>query len=201
MLTKLSLKLFPSQLVSMSDEDLMRLIQAGNTNAFDQLYSRYKSPLYSYLHRLLNQSIAEELLQEIFLKFLVRKNSFRFDCSLKTWLWTITRNTVIDHWRSLDHRMKNSFDPLETMTGEEFFESPLDGLEIALLKKTNKEQLLECIAELPTVQQEIVLLHIHSELSNQEIADQLNLGLGAVKTVLFRIKEKLIDCLKRGGHL
>ncbi|MBC7715113.1 MAG: sigma-70 family RNA polymerase sigma factor [Rhizobacter sp.] len=201
MLTKLSLKLFSSQHVSMSDEDLMRLIQAGNTNAFDELYSRYKSPLYSYLSRLLNSSIAEELLQEIFLKLINRKDSFRFDSSVKTWLWTIARNTLIDHWRGLDHRMKNSFESLQEIKGEESIESPLDNVETALLKKISREQLIACISELPEAQQEIVLLHIHAELSNQEIADQVKMGLGAVKTVLFRSKEKLIDCFKRGGHL
>ncbi|MDO9181896.1 MAG: RNA polymerase sigma factor [Bacteriovorax sp.] len=179
----------------------MTLIQQADPLAFDELYLRYKKPVYSYFLGLLNNSVAEEILQETFLKILIKKNTFRFESKVKTWIWVIARNTLLDYWRSLDHKMENSFDTIYTSTGEENFESQLDDLETSLLKKIDSNQLKICIEELPKDQQEIVFLHIQSELSNQEISDILIIGIGAIKSVLFRTKEKLITCFKRGGHL
>jgi len=95
-------KLFPKSHVNMTDEELMRLIQANNHEAFNELYSRYKVPLYSYFYGLLNKTIAEELLQETFLKIVNKRDSFRFDSKVKTWIWTIAKNTLRDQWRSVD---------------------------------------------------------------------------------------------------
>lgn len=179
----------------------MELIQAQDNLAFNEMYSRYRGPLYSYFSGLVNSSLGEELMQETFVKVLNKKETFRFESKFKTWIWTIAKNTLRDHWRTLDHRMKNSFDELINDSGEEVFHSIEDSQESALLKKVTQHQLKTCINELPEDQKEIVFLHIQSELSNQEIADLTNVSLGAVKSVLFRSKEKLIDCFKRGGHL
>lgn len=194
-------KLFSSPYVSMSDEELMKLIQADKEPAFGELYSRYRSPLYSYFRGLLGSTLAEELMQETFIKVLNNRLSFRFESKVKSWIWIIAKNTLRDYWRSVDHKMKNAFDSLETSEGDEIFEAPLDSAEEVILKKVNLQQLEDCINGLPTDQKEIVFLHIQSELSNQEIAEMNNISLGAVKSILFRSKNKLIDCFKRGGHL
>ncbi len=178
----------------------MALLQANDYQAFNEIYSRYRVVLYSYFSRLVDSSLAEELLQESFIKIVNKKNSFKFESKVKTWIWTIAKNTLRDHWRSVDHRMKNSFDSINDEFNDEL-ESPLDNQEEALLKKVTQHQLQECINELPVDQKEIVLLHVQSELSNQEIADLTGNSVGAIKSVLFRTKDKLIECFKRGGHL
>ena len=179
----------------------MRLIQADNHSAFTELYSRYKAPLFSYYSGLLNSTLAEELFQETFIKILNNRLSFRFESKVKTWIWTIARNTIRDYWRSLDHKMKNSFDSLISDKGEEILEAQIDSSESMLLNKVTKQQLEDCINEFPTDQKEIIFLHIQSELSNQEIAELSDLKIGAIKSILFRSKDKLIDCFRRGGHL
>ncbi len=185
----------------MSDEEIMMLIQQDNSLAFNELYSRYKSPLYSYFRGLTNSVIAEELLQDTFIKVINKNKSYRFESKLKTWLWTIAKNTIRDHWRTVDHKMKNSFDCLVNEDGEEVFEASLESAEMIILQKVTQKQLQLCIDELPIDQKEIVLLHIQSELSNQEISDLSGLKVGAIKSILFRTKDKLLDCFKRGGHL
>lgn len=179
----------------------MRLIQANNHDAFNELYSRYKVSLYSYFYGLLNKTIAEELLQETFLKIVNKRDSFRFESKVKTWVWTIAKNTLRDQWRSVDHKMRNSFEQLSTEEGEENYPNQSETQEEALLKKVTLAQLKTCVDELPDQQKEIVYLHIQSELSNQEIADLTDIGVAAVKSILFRSKEKLTECFKRGGHL
>lgn len=179
----------------------MRLIQTNNQEAFNQLYFRYKVPIYSYFYGLSNKETAEELLQETFFKIVNKKESFRFESLAKTWIWTIAKNTLRDHWRSVDHKMRNSFEELSSEEGEEHYAHQTDTHEEALLKKVTQTQLKTCVDELPDLQKEIVYFHIQSELSNQEIANLTNVGVGAIKSILFRSKEKLIECFKRGGHL
>ena len=185
----------------MSDEELMKAIQISNYSAYTELYNRYKTPLYTYLYRLTPQHIADELLQEIFIKVLQKNDSFRFDCKVKTWIWIIAKNTIRDYWRSLDHKMTHLFDQLIDEDGNEHFASPLSSTEELFLSKVSKTQLETCINELPLDQKEIVLLHTQAELSHQEISDLTHTSIGAIKSVLFRAKDKLTECFKRGGHL
>jgi RNA polymerase sigma factor (sigma-70 family) len=185
----------------MSDEELMKLIQSDKEAAFAELYSRYKVPIYNYFRLLTDPVLADEFMQDTFTKVLTKRMTFRFDSKLKTWIWTIAKNTLRDHWRTTDHKMKNSFESLLTNEGEDIFESPLDSAEAIMMKNVTQQQLKDCINELPNEQKEIVLLHLESELSNQEIANVSKISIGAIKSILFRSKEKLIDCFKRGGHL
>lgn len=186
----------------MGDEELMRLIQINDFEAFSEFYGRFKTPLYSYFCGLTNINTAEDLLQETFIKVLNGRNNFRFESLPKTWVWTIAKNTLRDHWRSLDHRMETQFDSLnDEESGEEIMSSPLDSQENALLKKVTQERLIICVNEFPPKEKEIILFHIQAELTNQEISNLTTLKVGAIKSILFRSKEKLIECFKRGGHL
>lgn len=180
----------------------MKLLQSNDLLAFDELYARYRVPLFSYLSGHLNSSTAEDILQETFIKVINKKDSFRFESKVKTWIWIIGKNTLRDHWRTNDHKMKNAFNSLlNEETGEEKYLTLTEDQETLYLDKITKQQLNACIEELPVEQKEIVLLHVHSELSNQEISEMTQVSIGAIKSILFRAKAKLTDCFKRGGHL
>jgi RNA polymerase sigma-70 factor (ECF subfamily) len=179
----------------------MKQLIENDNEAFNELYKRYNASIYSYLYYSVDQNTADELLQEIFLKVIKSKSGFKFESKFKTWLWTITKNTVIDHYRSAEHNHRNSFDELTNEEGEESFAIELDSMEEMILQKTQKKYLEICFNELSKEQKEATLLSIHSELSNAEIAAIMNLSVGAVKSLLFRSKEKLIECCKKGGHV
>lgn len=189
-------KLFSVGFVYKSDEDLMKLFQSGNHLAFEEIYSRYKSPLYSYFLRMTTAQTAEELLQECFFNFIKKKESFRFESSFKTWIWTMANHHLIDFWRSKNHHMNLKTTSLE--------EEHLDDLQVAsveekVLSMIDKIQLESCIKKLPEDQREVVLLHTYSELSHQEISKITALSVGAIKSILFRSKVKLIGCCQQGG--
>lgn len=180
----------------------MKLIQANDNNAFEALYSRYRVPIHSYLSGLVNLSTAEELLQDTFIKVITKSSTFKYESKVKTWIWTIAKNTLHDYWRSVDHRISNSLESLNSEeTGEELYANPMDSLEELFLNKVTKQQLDTCIKELPEDQREIVFLHVQSELSNQEISELTGVSVSAIKSILFRGKEKLTTCFKRGGHI
>lgn len=179
----------------------MRLIQDNKSEAFEILYQRYKTPLYSYLTSQLNQSLAEEMLQDVFMKLLEGRMSFRFESKVKTWVWAIARNKVIDHWRSAGKKMDDLLVPDLIEEGEEFLESRDEHLEEALIKRTTQKQLDECLEELSIKQKEALALQIQSGLSYDEISSLMKLTVSSVKSLIFRAKGNLLDCFKRGGHL
>ncbi|MCB0349058.1 MAG: RNA polymerase sigma factor, partial [Bdellovibrionales bacterium] len=78
----------------------MKLYQNDNFTAFEELYGRYTSRVYSYLRKRLSSSEAiEDLYQKVFLK--LHENRGKYDDKLlfAPWLFTITRNVLIDWYR------------------------------------------------------------------------------------------------------
>lgn len=200
-------KLFKTSLVSSNDEELMKLIQVeNNAYAFEILYERHKTSIFRYLTNQMGKAQAEELLQEIFIKLITYKDSFKFESKVKTWLWKITRNALIDYYRSAEHKTTLLTNSMNLEIDEEDvstidFESEDLGPEELMIEKTTLLQVETCLNELSAEHKEIVLLHTFSELSYREISEQMNLSLSAVKSLLFRAKIKLVDCFKNGGHL
>jgi RNA polymerase sigma-70 factor (ECF subfamily) len=199
-------KLFKPNLVTYNDEELMQLlVKKQNHEAFEILYLRYKSPVFNYLCSQISKAQAEDLLQDIFIKFVSKASDYRGEAKVKTWIWTIARNSLIDFFRSSQHKFEMQALAINGITqdDEPIFDLPSDDLsaEEQLIEKTDLKQIEHCLNELTKEQKEIVLLHTHSELSYKEISAQTQLSIGAVKSVLFRSKAKLAECFKRGGHL
>lgn len=180
----------------------MERLQVNDLTAFETLYMKYRGPLYSYfLNHSGNAAVAEDWLQDCFAKLLEKRMSFRFESKFSTWLWTLARNQMIDHWRSGAHQIdEGKISALESDAQLEFLESPLSGPEEQIMEASNDSAIKECLEELPLSQKDAVLLRSYSELSYEDIAQQLGATVSAVKSLLVRAKEKLLDCLKRGGH-
>jgi RNA polymerase sigma-70 factor (ECF subfamily) len=190
--------------VSSKEEDvlLMERLQADDLTAFETLYMKYRTPLYSYfLNHCGNTTVAEDWLQDCFAKLLEKRMSFRFESKFSTWLWMLARNQMIDHWRSGGHQLdQGKITSLETDDVMENLESPLSGPEEHVMAASDERALRACLEELPLAQKDAVLLRSHAELAYEDIALQLSTTVSAVKSLLVRAKEKLLDCLKRGGH-
>lgn len=180
----------------------MKKVQQGDYAAFEELYMKYRKPIYSYfLAKTTSSEEAEELLQDAFMKILDKKESFRFESKFSTWLWTLSRNLFIDKYRSdyqHDHKI-DSFEKDENFSVENI-DSGLETAEELLIKKSEEKGIRKCIEELSNNQKESILLKIYSDLSYEEISRELSLSISAVKSLLVRSKEKLINCLKNGGH-
>jgi len=192
-------KLFGTDYVYKSDEELMELVITNDQEAFKTLYERHKSAVYHYLLLKVKPEIADELIQEIFIKMLNARTSFNFSSKFKTWFWKIVTNSTIDYYRSKEHQHKNKFEELTFSDGEEKIESEMLSQEALLIEKANQELFDHCFQCLSEDQQMAIVLSIKAELSNNEIAKELNVSIGAVKSILFRAKEKLITCIKKGG--
>jgi RNA polymerase sigma-70 factor (ECF subfamily) len=182
----------------LSDQELMRIVQAGDFSPASEIYDRYSSRIYNFAFRFLrNSEAAEDATQEVFVKMLKHANQFHGDAKLSTWLFSITANWCRDYLRKADNKAKESDDVLLTLpaSGEN---SPDRNLE----QKENEERIRKALAALTPEQREAILLSRYQGLSYAEIAQISGCSEGAVKTRVFRAMETLKKALSgesRGG--
>jgi RNA polymerase sigma-70 factor (family 1) len=154
---------------------LVTRLQQKDTHAFSELYDNYSAALYGVITKMVhNEEKANDILQDVFIK--IWKNIDRLDLnkgSLYTWMLNIARNTTIDFLRSKNERVK--------------IQSTEDN--VALIDRNNNNSLntdtlliKELVEKLPTEQKEIINLAYYGGRTQEEIAEELNIPLGTVKT-------------------
>ncbi len=185
------------------DAVLVARCKENDLSAFDQIVERYQHKIYGYVKRLVgNETDAEDITQEVFLKALTSLRSFREESSLQTWLFRIATNLCRDMHRRRQ-REKGWF-PLwrrvdgEDDSGEEnAIEIPDERTnpENLVLSAELNEILLQAIDRLPLAMREVLVLHDMESMSYEEIACALGIPLGTVKSRLFHARARLRDAL------
>ncbi len=137
-----------------------------------RLYTEYRGRVLGYIRaRVPNREDAEDLCEEVFLKVLRASGSYDGGKSAPgTWIYAITRNTVIDFFR----RRRPAEELPEDLAEEAL---PEDGL----LQTELLEELAEALERLPEELTDVVVLHYYDRLPLSEIALRLGLSYGAVK--------------------
>ena len=170
-----------------SDEDLMLDYAQGNADAFEVLYRRYKGPMYRYILRQSAPQFADELFQDIWLKVISARTSYKIKAAFKTWLYRIARNRIIDHYRRQNIRpLDNHSDSLPSIRDNERV-LPENQLE----SHRQRERLMKAIAELPNEQREAFLLKEEAGLAINQIADITGVSHETAKSRLRYAMKKL----------
>jgi len=182
----------------LSDQELMRIVQAGDFSPASEIYDRYSARIYNFAFRFLrNSEAAEDAVQEVFVKMLKHANQFHGDAKLSTWLFSITANWCRDYLRKAENKSKDGDEVLVTLpTSPEL--SPERNLE----RRENERMIQRALASLTAEQREAILLSRYQGLSYAEIAQIAGCSEGAVKTRVFRAMETLKKALTgdaRGG--
>ena len=160
---------------------------AGDAEAFDVLYQRYKGPLYRFVLRQSSQQAVDELFQDIWLKVINSRHSYQVKASFKTWLYHMARNRIIDLYRRNSIRpVDNNVDELEMVVSTSIAQP-----EKQLQAQTQNEALLEAIAGLPPDQKEAFLLREEAGLSVQQIAETCGTNFETAKSRLRYAMDKL----------
>jgi RNA polymerase sigma-70 factor, ECF subfamily len=174
--------------VTISDEALMLDFQRGSREAFEELFARYRGPLYGFFRRRLDNASAEraeDLAQETFLAVIRAITRYRPQALVRTYLYGIALNLLAAERRKpAPEAMDKSPEPaLE------------DSSETALWVR-------QALKELGPTEREILMLREFEQLSYSEISDLLRLPVNTVRSRLFRarmaLKERLQPQLKLG---
>lgn len=175
---------WPAMSAALSDEELLAAYAAGDARAFGELYERHERPVYRYfLRQGAVPSLAEDLLQETWMA--VIRNAERFEPRAKftTWLYTVARSKLIDHWRSKDDAVSlddAANDPDEAPL--EIAASDADRPDVQAVSRAQARAFVEAVEALPAAQREAFLLQAEAGLSLEEIAAVTEAGHETVKS-------------------
>jgi RNA polymerase sigma-70 factor (ECF subfamily) len=161
-------------------------------SSFAQLYEEHLAYVFRYInYRVGNQTVAEELTATVFEKALAAFNKYdKRKAAPQTWLISIARNTIIDHFRKAS--IRNTVPLHEAVEVASGNPSPQEETE----RKEEYERLQFCFAELAGREQEIVSLKFGAEFTNRNIASMLSISENNVGQILYRAICKLRSCVK-----
>jgi RNA polymerase sigma-70 factor (ECF subfamily) len=180
---------------SADEAELMRDVQHGNTEAFEQLFARYSPKIYRQaLHLLGNDAEAEEIMQEVFLTLYEKATTFRGDAAVSTWLYRLTANAAISRLRRRTQRQEVLIDDYlpQFQADGHHQERPLIDwsleLEQSLVRDEAHQLLRQAINALQPLDKAVVVLSDLEELSQRETGEILGLSVAAVKARLHRAR-------------
>jgi RNA polymerase sigma-70 factor (ECF subfamily) len=178
---------------------LVERAQAGDAEAFGELYDRYVDLVYRYVYyRVGTSQLAEDLTSETFLRALRRISTFTWQGrDVGAWFVTIARNLIADHYKSGRYRLEMTTDDI-VETGSKLVE---DGPESAVLESMQNKVLLEAVKQLNSEQQECIVLRFLQGLSVAETAQAMGKNDGAIKALQYRAIRSLGRLLPEGVEL
>lgn len=179
-----------------SEDELIRLAQGGDTEAFCRLTKNYERRVYTLaLHFCRDHHDAEDLSQEVWLRAFRSLSGFRFESGFYTWLRQITVNTFLNHRRAATVTEAGAKTVLRFDTLEE-----LDGVAGSVSRPSAEDEfearvlvsrVMRALGEL-TPQQRLIFLLKHREgMTYQEIAEGFGCSAGSIKKSLFRTLARL----------
>ncbi len=162
------------------DADLIKRLKARDGTAMAELYDRYGKLTFSLILRVVrNEAVAEDLVQEAFLRVWNRMAAFDANKgALGPWILTVARNRAIDYLRSLDGRLAANSVELDKLEQPKNFERASD----RALEMDRARVLAEAFRKLTDQQRQVIELAYYEGLSQTEMAARMKQPLGTVKT-------------------
>jgi RNA polymerase sigma-70 factor (ECF subfamily) len=176
-----------------SDHRLIERIASGDKVAMHTLYTRHKVRVYRFALRLANnETVAEDLVSEVFFDVWRKARTFEGRSQVSTWLLAIARHKAIDTIKS------GAIDPLDEETYASV-EDPSDNPEAATEKSQNRAILLNCLAQLSVAHREIIGLVYYDQKSVNEVTSLTGIERATVKTRMFYARRRLAELLVNQG--
>jgi RNA polymerase sigma-70 factor (ECF subfamily) len=170
-----------------SDEMLVTRIAAGDKLAIQALFARHRTSVYRWLLRFVgDETVAEDLLSDVFFDVWQQAGRFEGRAAVTTWLLSIAR------FKALSARRRRTHAELDE-TIEATVPDSADNPEIALQKKSRSELVRTALMTLSPDHREIIDLVYYHEKSVEDCALILGIPAATVKTRLFYARKKLAD--------
>lgn len=177
-----------------TDANLIRQTLQGNNGSFGELVRKYQDRLYNTVVRIVgNQSDAEDIVQEAFVRAFTKLKDFRQDCAFYTWLYRLAVNLAVTHMRKRERSIS-----LDT-SRELGFGEPLDQEESAedsLIREERAPAIAAALAKLNKQHRTILVLREIERFDYATIAEVLCLNVGTVRSRLHRARTQMRKVLK-----
>ena len=176
----------------LDDNELIKRIVAGEKELYRYLVSRYKNLVFSLLMRQIsNPSIAEEIAQETFINAFTKINTFRGESAFSTWLARIALNQSNNYFKSRRFKNMKATESFDLKKHQTLDKSPEDIQE----EKEKLEQFRDCLSKLNSRFREIIVLCGLEEKAYQDVASELDIPVGTVRSRLNKARLLLKDCM------
>ena len=163
----------------------MTAVRSGDLAKLGLLFERYHLPLFDFLARMTgDRTAAEDLVQDIFVRILKYRATFRDDGSFETWLYRIARNARADYFRR-----RTPAEPLD----DEVFDRPetTPGPALRLQADRERVRLKRALMLLREDKRELIVLARYRDMKYDQIAEILGIEVGAVKVRVHRAIREL----------
>jgi RNA polymerase sigma-70 factor (ECF subfamily) len=187
----------PQVAPKLDESALIRAVQRGDQDAFEQLVRSYdRSVLRLAVNLLRSQEDAQDVYQEAFLRVYKNIHTFRFDCSFHTWLYRIVTNICLDYLRKKKVRkeeatvVETAEGPMDRMDGFEESSAHADP-ERSLVNRRLSQRIESALAELTPRERMVFELRHYQGLRLRAIGEVLGTSEEAAKNCLFRATQKM----------
>jgi RNA polymerase sigma-70 factor (ECF subfamily) len=188
-----------------TDEVLMMRFQGGDQSAFARLVRRHKTPVYNFILRSVrSREVAEDLVQDVFVKVVQNAAEFKHEARFSTWAYTIARNVCIDHLRkaalrrhpSLDQAANNNSGEDGPTLGERIADSHFGAaVDRVAIGTELGQRITRAVEELPPEQREVFLLREVANVPFKEIAEIVGVPENTTKSRMRYALERLQQAL------
>jgi RNA polymerase sigma-70 factor, ECF subfamily len=176
-----------------SDDGLVAAIANGDKRALQTLYGRHNVRVYRFVLRFLNDdSLAEDMVSEVFLDVWRQAERFEGRSKVSTWLLAIARNKALSVLR------RRSTEELGEEVAE-FIEDPSDDPEVSMQKKQQTSMLQECLTQLSPAHREIIDLVYYHGKTIDEVVDVIGVPVNTVKTRMFYARKRIGELMCAKG--
>lgn len=171
--------------------DVVARVQAGDAQAFGELYDRYVTVVYRFvLARVRDQYLAEDLTSDTFLRALKAIGSLTYlGQDPGAWLMTIARNLVFDHYKSARARLEAPSEVIDIV------HETAHSAEYLVVQQASRREVMAAVAQLGDAQKECVILRFILQLSVEETAQIMDKPHGAIKSLQHRAMRSLLAIL------
>lgn len=182
-----------------SDQELLKVYVNGNKAAIEQLIERHRRKVYNYILMMVkNQSIADDIFQETFIKVIASLDRGKYSENGKfvSWVLRIAHNQIIDHFRSKKSAPQITNDDVgyDILNHSKYSEATV---EEKIIQEQISEDVRKLVDYLPIEQREVVILRHYMGLSFKEIAEQtevsINTALGRMRYALINLRKLIED--------
>lgn len=171
--------------MQVSDEQLMVAVQSDQLDKLNVLFERYQKKIYNYfLKSTLDLEDSSDLTQNVFIRVMKYRKSYKAEHSFQFWIFQIARNQLKDHFRKLKvHR--DTFNPADVMPDRAEYEDP-DRYE-------QEEKLHRALNKLPEEKRELLVLSKFQGMKYEQIAELRAVSVSAIKVQVHRTIKQLRD--------
>ncbi len=193
-----------SKLTDLPDVELIRLALEQNQAAYIVLYTRYNIGVRNHISKYITQNEdIEDIMLESFQKAFSQIASYNPEYRFSTWLFTIARNTALDHIGRKDREKSNmpTTSISEQMAEIDEIPAPMHNPEEDIIKQQEYDKWLSNIDRLKDDYRTVAKMNLIDNFGYKEIAETLDLPINTVKTKIRRAKEQLMKMMSISDEL